>query len=152
MPLFYSEMLGYFKEVCSGYPDVYNSDFFFGIIKKSQQRANLFFWKCRFEKGIYFIQDLDRKFLSLENIQRKYNIQLNHLKYFQLFAAIPNYLKREGQATTIINRNIFEEWDTFYLSENNVISLPKCKCTDYYKLLQQKVRTEPTTVQLYFKL
>ena len=33
MPLFYSEMLGYFKEVCSGYPDVYNSDFFFGIIK-----------------------------------------------------------------------------------------------------------------------
>ena len=73
-------------------------------------------------------------------------MQLNHLKYFQLFAAIPNYLKREGQATTIINRNIFEEWDTFYLSENNVISLPKCKCTDYYKLLQQKVRTEPTTV------
>ena len=34
----------------------------------------------------------------------------------------------------------------FYLSENNVISLTKCSCKDYYKLLQEKVRTEPTAV------
>ena len=102
-----------------------------------------------FEKGIYFVQDLlnrDGNFLSLEIIQRKYNVQLNYLKYFQLIAAIPNYLKRQAQATIIINRNIFEEWDTFYLSENNVISLTKCRCKDYYKLLQEKVRTEPTAV------
>ena len=42
-----------------------------------------------FEKRIYFVQDLlhkDGKFLSLENVQRKYNAQLNYLKYFQLIA------------------------------------------------------------------
>ena len=71
---------------------------FFGTIKKLQQRANLLL-----QKGIYFVQDLlnrDGKFLSLKNFQRKYDVQLNYLKYFQLIAAIPNYLKRK--------RNIFE--------------------------------------------
>ena len=61
--------------------------FFSGAIKKLQQKANLFFGKSLFEKGIYFVQDLlnrDGKFLSLENIQRKYNVQLN---YFQIFSA-----------------------------------------------------------------
>ena len=59
----------------------------------------------------------------MENIQRKYNVQLNYLKYFQLIAAILNYLKRKAQATAITNRNIFEEWDTFHFPENKVISL-----------------------------
>ena len=79
-----------------------------------------------FDKGIYFVHDLlnrDGKFLSLENIQKKYNVQLNYLKYFELIAAIPNYLKRKAQTAAITNRNIFKEWDTFYLSENKVISL-----------------------------
>ena len=51
------------------------------------------FWKHFFEKGIYCVQNLlnrDGKFLSLENFQRKYNFELNNLKYFQLIAAIPN--------------------------------------------------------------
>ena len=72
------------------------------------------------------MQDLlngDSKFLSLENMQRKYNVQLNYLKYFQLIAAIPNYLKRKAQTTAVRNRKIFEECDTFYLSENQIISL-----------------------------
>ena len=107
---------------------------------------------CLHDKGIYFVQDSlnrDGKFLSPENIQRKYNVQLNFLKYFQLIAAIPNYLKRKAQATTITNRNIFEERDTFYLSENQVISLlTKCRCKDCYKLLQDlKVRIEPIAVR-----
>ena len=45
-------------------------------------------------------------------------------------AAIPNYLKRKAQATAVTNRNIFEEWDIFYLSKNKVISLTKCRCKD----------------------
>jgi len=65
-------------------------------------------------------------------------VQLNYLKYFQLIAAIPNYLKRKAQATGVTDSNIFDEWDTFYLSENKFISLTKCTCKDYYKLLQQK--------------
>ena len=103
-----------------------------------------------FEKGIYFVQDLlnrDGKFLSLENMQRKHNVQLNYLKYFQLFAAIPNYLKRKAQATAVTNRNTLEEWDIFHLSKDKAISLTKCKCKDYYKLFQEKIRTDPTAVK-----
>ena len=43
------------------------------------------FWKYFFGEGIHFLQDLlnrDGKFLSLKNFQRKYNVQLNYLKYF----------------------------------------------------------------------
>ena len=105
-----------------------------------------------FEKGIYFVQDLlntDGKFLPLENIQRNYNVQLNYLKYFQLIAAIPNYLKRKAQATAVTNRNIFEEWDTSYLSENQVISLTTVNVdvkitTNYFR---KKIRTEPIAVK-----
>ena len=78
-------------------------------------------------------------------------MQLNYLKYFQLIAAIPNYLKRKAQATAVTNRNIFEEWDIFYLSENKVISLTKFRCKDYYQLLQEKIRTEPTAVKRWCK-
>lgn len=35
-------------------------------------------------------------------------------------------MKRKAQATGVINRSIFEEWDTFYLSEKQTISLTKC--------------------------
>ena len=115
MPPFYSEMLDYFKEVRNGYTDVYNSEFFLWNNKEITIESKSIFWKCLFEKGIYFVQDLlnkDGKFLSLENIQRKYNVQLNYLKYFQLIAAIsPNYLKRKAQTTAVTNRKIFEEWD-----------------------------------------
>ena len=121
-------MLGYFKEVCSGYPDVYNSELNLWNNKDITIESKSIFWKCLFEERIYFVQDLlnrDGKFLSLENIQRKYNVQLNYLKYFQLIVAIPNYLKRKAQTTAVTNRKIFEEWDTVYLSENQIISLTK---------------------------
>ena len=72
---------------------------------------------------------------------------LNYLKYFQLIAAIPNYLKRKAQATAVSNKITFEEWDIFHLSKNKAISLTKCKCKDYYKLFQEKIRTEPTAVK-----
>ena len=60
-------------------------------------------------------------------------------------------MKRKALATAVINRDIFEEWDIFYLSKNKDISLTKCKCKDYYKLFQKKVRTEPTAVKRWCK-
>lgn len=87
MPLFYSEVLDYFKEVPSGYPDVCNSELFLWSNKEITTERKSIFWKSLLEKGIYFVQDLlnrDGKFLSLENIQKKYNVQLN---YFQIFSA-----------------------------------------------------------------
>ena len=80
LPLFYTEMLEYFKELRSGYPDVYNSEFILWNNKEITIESKSIFWKYLFEKGIYVVQDLlnkDSKFLSLENMQRKYNVQLN---------------------------------------------------------------------------
>ena len=55
MPLFYSEMLDYFKEVRNGYPDVYNSEFFLWNNKEITIESKSIFWKCLFEKEIYRI-------------------------------------------------------------------------------------------------
>ena len=51
-------MLDYFKEVRSGYPDVYNSEFVLWNNKEIPIESKSIFWKCLFEKGIYFVQDL----------------------------------------------------------------------------------------------
>ena len=105
-------MLDYFKELHSGYPDVYNSEFILWNNKEITIESKSIFWKYLFEKGIYFVQDLlnrDGKFLSLENFQRKYNFELNYLNFVQLISTIPNYLERKSQATAVTNRNIFEE-------------------------------------------
>jgi len=85
MPLFYSEMLEYFKELHSGYPDVDNGEFILWNNKGITIESKSIFWKYLFEKGNYFAQDLlnnDIKVLSLENMQRKYNMKVNYLKYF----------------------------------------------------------------------
>ena len=55
MPLFNSEMLDYFMELRSGYPDVYNSEFILWNNKEITKESKSFLWKYLFEKGIYFV-------------------------------------------------------------------------------------------------
>ena len=79
-PVFYSEMLDYFKELRSGYRDVYKSEFILWNNKEITIESKSIFWAHLFEKGICFVQDLsdeNGKFLSLEDLQVKYNFQLN---------------------------------------------------------------------------
>ena len=67
-------MLDYFKEVRSGYPDVYNSEFILWNNKEITIESKSIFLRCLFEKGIYFVQNLlnrDVKVLFLENIRWK---------------------------------------------------------------------------------
>jgi len=83
-------MRGNMESICQ----VFNSDLILWNNKEITIESKSVFWKCLFEKGIYFIQDLlnrDGKFLSLETVQRECNVQLNYLKYVQLIATIPNY-------------------------------------------------------------
>ena len=64
-------MLDYFKEVRSGYPDVYNSEFILWNNKEITIESKSIFLRCLFEKEIYFVQNLlnrDVKVLFLENI------------------------------------------------------------------------------------
>ena len=97
-------MLDYFKELRSGYPDVYKSEFILWNNKKITIESKCIFWAHLFEKGICFVQDLldqNGKFLSLEDLQVKCNVQLNFFQYFQLTAAIPSGLKKTTQEITV---------------------------------------------------
>ena len=79
-PLFYCEMLDYFKDLRSGYPDVHKSEFIFWNNKEITIENKSIFWAHLFEKGICFVQDLldeNGKVLSLEDLQLKYKVQLN---------------------------------------------------------------------------
>ena len=54
------------------------SEFILWNNKEITIESKSIFWKYLFEKGIYFVQDLlnkDGKLLSLENMQRKYNVR-----------------------------------------------------------------------------
>ena len=53
--------------------------------------------------------------------------------------------------TAITDRSILEEWDVFHLSDNKTILLTKMRCKDYYKLFQEKIKTEPTAVKSWSK-
>ena len=47
-------MLEYFKELRSGYPDVYNSEFIPWNNKEMTIESKSIFWKYLFEKGFFF--------------------------------------------------------------------------------------------------
>ena len=102
-----------------------------------------------FEKGICFIPDLldeNGKFLSLNDLQVKYDVHLNFLQYFQVIAAIPSCLKKAAQEIAVTER-LLKEQDVFYFSDNRLFSLTKLRCKDYYNLFQEGKTTEPTAVK-----
>ena len=102
---------------------------------------------CLFEKGICFVQDLldnNGKFLPLDDLQVKYNLQLKFLQYFQLFAAIPSCLKKKAQEIVITKRDLLKEQEFFYFSDNRPLSLTKPRCKDYYNLFQWGKTREST--------
>jgi len=80
-------MLDYVKELCTGHPDVYKSEFILWNTKEITIENKSIFWAHLFEKGI----------LSLDDLQVKYEVHLNFLQYFQLIAAIPSCLNKAAQ-------------------------------------------------------
>ena len=54
-PLIYSEMLDYFKELCTGHPDVYRNEFIIWNNKKITIENKSIFLAHLFEKGICFV-------------------------------------------------------------------------------------------------
>ena len=76
------------------------------------------FWAHLVEKGICFVQDLldeNGKFVSLDDLQVKYNVYLNFLQYFQLIAAIPSCLKKTAQEIAVTKRDLLKEQEVFLL-------------------------------------
>ena len=94
-------MLDYFKELHAGHPDIYKSEFILWNNKEIGIENKSIFWAHLSEQGIYFVHDLlDKhgKFLSLENVQRKYTVlckgnenEFRRISRFVLFEISPNF-------------------------------------------------------------
>ena len=72
-PLFYGEMLDYFKELRTDHPDVYRSEFILWNNKEITIDNKSIFWAHLFEKGICFVQHLldeNGKFFTLVMIYK----------------------------------------------------------------------------------
>ena len=93
--------------------------------------------------------DENGKFLSLDDLQVKYNFYLNFLQHFQLVAAIPSCLKKTAQEIAVTKRELLKEQEVFYFSDNRQLSLTKLRCKDYYNLFQEGKTTEPTAVKCW---
>ena len=68
LPLYYREMLDYFKELSVGHPDIYKSEFILWNNKEITLENKSIFWAHLSEQGICFVHDLlvkNGKFLSL---------------------------------------------------------------------------------------
>ena len=110
-----------FKELRTGHPDVYKSEFILQNNKEITIENKSIFWAHLFEKGICFVQDLldkNGKFLSVDDLQVKYNVHLNFLQYFRFIAAIPTCLKKAAQEIAVTKRDILKEQEVFYFSDN----------------------------------
>ena len=75
--------------------------------------------------------DENGKFLSLDDLQVKYNVHLNFLQYFQLIAAIPSCLKKTAKEIAVTKRGLLKEQEDFYFSDNRPLSL---RCKDFYNV------------------
>ena len=91
--------------------------------------------------------DENGKFLSLEDLQVKYNDQLNFFQYFQLIAAIPSGLKKTAQEITVTKRDILKVQEVFYFADNRPLTLTKLTRKKYYRLFQEDKIIKPTAVK-----
>ena len=102
------------------------------------------YWKAWFDKDIHFVQDLLNKngnFLSLSELNDKYKLKTNFLRYQQIISAIPVYIRNEA-SQSLITRRLSEQDDNnylFQLSKDKVLILPKMRCKDYYQEKKEQV-------------
>ena len=101
LPIFYRELLQYFKELKSVTQIFSCGEFILWNNEAITIENHSLYWKSWVERGIYFIQDIlnsSGNFLTLDEFQTKFQIKTNFLQYFQLIAPIPSdLLKKESR-------------------------------------------------------
>ena len=105
------------------------------------------YWKAWFDKNIHFVQDLLNKngnFLSLSELNDKYKLKTNFLRYQQIISAIPVCIRNEASQSLITRRLSEQDDNLFQLSKDKVLILPKMGCKDYYQLFPEKKDKLPT--------
>ena len=125
IPLFYIELLDFFKELKSLYNDCYSSILLLWNNENITIEGKSLYWKKLADKGVLFVQDLlnnNGNYLTYEDFKQKYGIDINFIYYFQLLAAIPSSLKTEGASTTRPLDSYLNDPNVFQLSEGKKIS------------------------------
>ena len=147
LTLFYRQILVNFLELKSLYQSNNGSDLLLFNNKKIKIDGNSIFYPDWVEKGVLSIQDLldhNRRFLSFQVFQQKYNIKCSFLKYFQILSAIPKYLFEKARTAPHVDKRSFSGNTLYQLSNSTVIDLAKMKCNDYYWLYVNATDVEPT--------
>ena len=155
LPLFYKEMLEYFQELVNIYDLDQRRKFVLWNNREIKIEGKTLFWKTWFEKGIFLVQDLlneDGKFLSLQEFQDKFDLEINFLQYFQMIAAIPSEIKCSAYKTQITPDDLFKMEDILQLTKNPSLSLAKMRCKHYYKLFNENCIIVPTGVKAWEQL
>ena len=155
LPLFYKEMLEYFQELVNMYDLDQRWKFVLWNNREIKIEGKTLFWKTWFEKGIFLVQDLlneDGKFLSLQEFQDKFDLEIYFLQYFQMIAAIPSEIKCSAYKTQITPDDLFKMEDILQLTKNPSLSLAKMRCKHYYKLFNENCTIVPTGVKAWEQL
>ena len=148
-------MLEYFQELVNMYDLDQRRKFVLWNNREIKIEGKTLFWKTWFEKGIFLVQDLlneDGKFLSLQEFQDKFDLEINFLQYFQMIAAIPSEIKCSAYKTQITPDDLFKMEDILQLTKNPSLSLAKMRCKHYYKLFNENCIIVPTGVKAWEQL
>ena len=103
---------------------------------------------------ITFMHDIlneNGKFLTFEEFNRKYNMSVNFLNFFQILASIPPNLKSKAVSTLRPKNSVLDNSDIFEFSTEKSVLLSKIKCKDYYRLFQEKSEVTPTAIKSWIK-
>ena len=155
LPLFYKEILEYFQELVNMYDLDQQRKFVLWNNREIKIEGKTLFWKTWFEKGIFLVQDLlneEGKFLSLQEFQDKFDLEINCLQYFQMIAAIPSEIKCSAYKTQITPDDLFKMEDILQLTKNPSLSLAKMRWKHYYKLFNENCIIVPTGVKAWEQL
>ena len=150
LPIFYRELLQYFKELKSVTQIFSCGEFILWNNEAITIENHSLYWKSWVERGIYFIQDIlnsSGNFLTLDEFQTKFQIKTNFLQYFQLIAAIPSDLKKKAKSHAAPTRDLLETTTISTFPGKTNLDLSVMGCKDYYKLFNESCVIEPTGVK-----
>ena len=142
LPIFYRELLQYFKELKSVTQIFSCGEFILWNNEAITIENHSLYWKSWVERGIYFIQDIlnsSGNFLTLDEFQTKFQIKTNFLQYFQLIAAIPSDLKKKAKIHAAPTRDLLETTTISTFPGKTNLDLSVMGCKNYYKLFNESV-------------
>ena len=145
LPIFYRNMLEFFKELKTIYGYDQGSDLVLFNNREILVDNKPVYLNNWVENNIILIKDLlkdDGNYLSFQEFLDKFACKTNFLQYYQIISAIPNHLLLKARQVVSVNKEHFTSNDLFFHFNNNLgIKLDKAKSRDFYQLLIDKTHT-----------